>query len=119
MPFTCARLEARRALDLGEQLRAVGRVADRARGERLDLFHAGGAQEGREDGRRVERHFDSIGPQLPLGAALLAQAGCDPDRLADLVHEAPPGRPRLVAEYDESPRVRAHVDDRNPLHDRR
>jgi len=114
-----ARVEPGRALDVGEQLLAVRRVADRAGRERLDLFHAGRAQEGREDGGGVQRQLDPIGTQHALGAGLLAEARGDPDRLADLVHEAPPGGPGLVAEHDKAPRVRAHVDDRNPLHDRR
>ena len=61
------------------------------------------------------RELHPVGPQH-ASPSRLAHAGADPDRLADLVDEAPPRRIGLVAEDHEPPRVRAHVDDRDPLH---
>ena len=52
-----------------------------------------------------------------LAAAIrLAHAGADSNGLADLVDEAPPRGSGLVPEHHQTPGVRAHVDNRNPLH---
>ena len=99
---------------------AVRGVADGAGGERLDLVHAGGPAEGAIDGRGVQRELHAVGTQLARLVAVVgsvAHPGADAHRLADLVHEAPPGRAGLVAEHHQAPRVRAHVDDGNPLHE--
>jgi hypothetical protein len=110
-------VEARGPLDLVQELVAVVRVADRARGERLDLVDAGGPAEGGEHGGGMERELDTVGAEHAPVRALLTHPGADPDGLANLVDEAPPGRVGLVAEDHETPGVRPHVDDRNPLHD--
>ena len=109
-----AGLEAGGAADLVEQVAAVGGVADRAGCHRHHLLHPGRLAEGREDGGGVECAVHAVGTER----ARLTHPGADPDRLADLVYEAPPGRSGLVSEHHEAPGVRPHVDDRNPLHTR-
>ena len=73
------------------------------------------AAEGREDRGGVQGELDALRPKDVVS---LAQPGADPHRLADLVHEAPPGRAGLVAVHHEAPGVRAHVDDRHAFHAR-
>ena len=91
-----------------------------ARGHGLDLVDTGRAAERGEHRGGVKRELHAFGTELPVAIPiLLTHARTDADRLADLVHEAPPGRSRLVAEHHEAPRIRPHVDDGDPLHFRR
>ena len=106
-----AHVEARPLADRVEQLVAVGRVADRAGGDRVDVLHPRRPQERREHRGGVNRAVHRLG----LKHALLAHPRAYARALADLVGEAPPA-PRLVLEDDEPERVRAHVDDGYAFH---
>ena len=90
----------------GEELRAVGGVADGARGDRVDRrsLQPGGGAEVREDVHRRQRALDRRGAQ----PAARGQALADAHRLIDLVCAPPPAR--AGAEHDKPEGVRSEVD---------
>jgi hypothetical protein len=94
-----------------EQLVAVGRVADRAGGDRLDLLDARRVAEVVEHLGGAQRPLHRLAPQLAVVPDPLA----DPDRLPDLVGVLPPAA-RLVAVDDEAERVRSEVGDGESFH---
>ena len=104
-------LEPRLVGDLGQQLVAVGGVADGAGGHGLHPLDAGGAQEVGEHGGRLHGSFH----RLWLQRARLRHPGADPGGLADLVDQAPPAR-GLVLEHHQAEGVRPHVDHGHALH---
>lgn len=95
------------------ELGAVGRVADRRRGDRHHLVDRGRAAEVVED--RGDRPA-ALHP-VERQRAGLRQPGADADRLEDLVGSLPP--PVLGGEDDEAKRVRAEVGDGGARHGRR
>ena len=78
-----------RGLRLLEELLAVGRLADRAGGDDVDVVGRDpvGAAEALEHGERLHPAGDRRFAELPGGA----EAGADPDRLIELVGALPPG----------------------------
>ena len=98
------------ALGLGEEDGAVGGVADRAGGDRVDVGGRDpvGAAEAPEHAQRLQ----AAGHRVVTELAGRLQAGADPDRLVELVGALPP-RTLAVGEDDQAPRVRAQVDDRD------
>jgi hypothetical protein len=113
-PADDAGLEPGAALDLGEQLGAVARVADSAGRDGHHVVDARGLAERGEHRGGMQGAVDAVRAQQ----SLVAHSRADAHRLADLVDQAPPGRSRHISEHDEAPRVGPHVDDGDPLHKR-
>ena len=88
--FLLGREHPHRQLGARDELVAVGRVADRAGGDRLDLVDPGRPTEVREDLDSGEAAAHRLGAQLPRGGQALADAHA----LVDLVGAAPPPLPR-------------------------
>ena len=94
-----------------EQVVSVAGIADRAGSRCDDVVDSRRVTERGEHLGRRDRALDCVGQQHTL----LAHAGADADRLADLVGERP--RPaRLPVVYDQPERVRAEIDDGRPFH---
>ena len=108
-----AHFQAGRARAL-QDLRGVGRLADRARRHHVDFarLQAGGFA---EVGENLDRS-DAARDALLAERATAVDARADPHRLVDLVGALPPAGKsplllRMDAEDDEPERVRAEVDD--------
>ena len=106
-------LEAGALADRGEELVAVGGIADGARGHGIHVLDALRLEERREDGGCVHGSVHRLG----LEHSLVSHPRAHARGLADLVGQAPPA-PRLVLEDNEPERVGAHVDHREPFHAR-